>query len=96
VTDHEKRQKAARLDIDDSTGSKEGDSDKDYENQKQSATASPTLKTNKQQNIVGNGTQEHWKASYAHIVRDRLNQKQNVCFQDLHTKIRSKCPGIGS
>jgi hypothetical protein len=40
--------------------------------------------------------QEHWKASYAHIVRDGLNQKRNVCLQDLRKTIKSKCPGIGS
>jgi hypothetical protein len=176
VPDHEKKQKAARPDTDDSTGSEKGDSGEDYEeNQKQSATTSPTLKTNKQQNIVGDGTkspaelwavlietegqleraerqvcaisrrrvadtflegqvrtwtketlwkmckfitndqtmhkvmhkaskhfkvpaseQAHWKASYVHIVRDRLNQKRNACLQNLCTTIKSKCPGIGS
>jgi hypothetical protein len=186
VPDHEKKQKAAGPDTDDSTGSEKGDSDGDYENQKRSATTSPTLKTNKQQNIVGDGTQspaklwalliktegqleraeqqvraisktrvadvraisktrvadtflegqvrtwtketlwkmckfitndqtmhkvmhkaskhfkvpaseqEHWKASYAHIVRDGLNQKRNACSQDLRKAIKSKCPGIGS
>jgi hypothetical protein len=40
--------------------------------------------------------QEHLKASYAHIVRDGLNQKRNACSQDLHKTIKSKCPGIGS
>jgi hypothetical protein len=57
VSDHEKRQKAAGQDTDDSTGSEKGDSDEDYENRKRSARTSPTLKTNKQQNIVGDGTQ---------------------------------------
>jgi hypothetical protein len=57
VPDHEKKQKAARPDTDDSTGSKKGDSDKDYENRMRSATTSLKLKTNKQQNIVGDGTQ---------------------------------------
>jgi hypothetical protein len=57
MPDHEKKQKAARPDTNDSTGSKKGDSDKDYENRKRSATTSLTLKTNKQQNIVGDGTQ---------------------------------------
>ena len=57
MPDHEKKQKAARPDTDDSTGSEKGDSDEDYENRKRSATTSPTLKTNKQQNIVGDGTQ---------------------------------------
>jgi hypothetical protein len=174
VPDHEKKQKAARPDTDDSTGSEKGDSDEDYENRKRSATTSPTLKTNKQQNIVGDVTQspaelravlietegqleraerqvraisktrvtdtflegqvrtwtketlwkmckfitndqtmhkvmhkaskhfkvpaseqEHWKASYTHIVRDGLNQKRNACSQDLRKTIKSKCPGIG-
>jgi hypothetical protein len=174
VPDHEKKQKAARTDTDDSTGSEKGDSDEDYENRKGSATTSPTLKTNKQQNIVGDGTQspaklwavlietegqleraerqvraisktrvadtvlegqvrtwtketlwkmckfitndqtmhkvmhkaskhfkvpaseqEHWKASYAHIVRDGLNQKRNACLQDLCKTTKSKCPEIG-
>jgi hypothetical protein len=57
VPDHEKRQKAAGQDTNDSTGSKKGDSDEDYENRKRSATTSPTLKTNKQQDIVGDVTQ---------------------------------------
>jgi hypothetical protein len=39
--------------------------------------------------------QEHWKASYAHIVRDGLNQKRNACSQDLRKTIKSKCPEIG-
>jgi hypothetical protein len=172
MPDHEKKRKAARPDTDDSTGSEKGDSDEDYENQKRSATTSPTLKTNKQQNIVGDRTQselrvvlietegqleraegqvrangktrvadtflegqvrtwtketlwkickfitndqtihkvmhkaskhfkvpaleqEHWKASYAHIVRDGLNQKRNACSQDLHKTIKCKCPEIG-
>jgi hypothetical protein len=174
MPDHEEKQKAARPDTDDSTGSKKGDSDEYYKNQKQSATRSPTLKTNKQQNIVGDRTQspaelravliktegqleraeqqvcaisktrvantflegrvrtwtketlwkmckfitndqtihkvmhkaskhfkvpaseqEHWRASYAHIVRDGLNQKRNACSQDLHKTIKGKCPEIG-
>jgi hypothetical protein len=57
VPDHEKRQKAGGQDTDDSNGSEKGDSDEDYENRKRSATTSPTLKTNKQQNIVGDVTQ---------------------------------------
>jgi hypothetical protein len=57
VPNHEKKQKAARPDSDDSTGSEKGDSDEDYENRKRATTTSPTLKTNKQQNIVGGGTQ---------------------------------------
>jgi hypothetical protein len=56
-----RKKKAARPDTDDSTGSEKGDSDKDYENQKQSATTSPMLETNKQQNIVGDGTQSQAK-----------------------------------
>jgi hypothetical protein len=174
VPDHEKRQKAAGPDTDDSTGSEKGDSEKDFENRKRSATASPKLKTNKKQNILGDVTQspaelravlietegqlegaeqqvravsktrvadmflegqvrtwtketlwkmckfitndqtmlkvmhkaskhfkvpaseqEHWKASYANIVRDGLNQKRNACSQDLRKTIKSKCPGIG-
>jgi hypothetical protein len=39
--------------------------------------------------------QQHWKASFAHIMRDGLNQKQNACSQDLHKKNKSKCPEIG-
>jgi hypothetical protein len=172
VPDHEKKQKATRPDTDDSSGSEKGDSDEDYENQKRSAMTSPTLKTNKQQNIVGDRTQspaelravlietegqleraerqvraisktrvahtffegqvrtwtketlwkmckfitndqtihkvmhkaskyfkvpaleqEHWKATYAHIVRVGLNQKRNACSQDLRKTIKSKCPG---
>jgi hypothetical protein len=34
--------------------------------------------------------QEHWKSSYAHIVRDGLNQKRNACSQDLRKTIKSK------
>jgi hypothetical protein len=159
MPDHEKKQKAAWPDTDNSTGSEKGDSDEDYQNRKRSAMTSPTLKTNKQQNIIGDGRtqspaklravlietegqleraaqqvrsisktrvadtflegqvrtwtkktlwkmykfitndqtmhkvmhkaskhfkvpaleQEHWKASYAHIVRDGLNQKRNAC-----------------
>jgi hypothetical protein len=162
MPDHERKQKAARQDADDSTGSEKGDSDRDNESRERSATTSPTLKSNKQQNIVGDRTQspadlravlierdeqleraerqvraisktrvadtflegqvrtwtketlwkmckfitndqtmhkvmhkrtskhfkvpalvqEHWKASYAHIVRDGLNQKRNACLQD--------------
>jgi hypothetical protein len=47
VPDHEKKQKAARPDTDDSSGSEKGDSDEDYENRKRSATTSPTLVFNK-------------------------------------------------
>jgi hypothetical protein len=47
VPDHKKKQKAARPDTDDSTGSEKGDSDEDYKNRKRSATTSPTLKTKK-------------------------------------------------
>jgi hypothetical protein len=57
MPDHEKKQKAARPDTNDSTGSEKGDSDEDYENRKRSATTSPTLKTNKQQKILGDRTQ---------------------------------------
>jgi hypothetical protein len=57
MPDHEKKQKAARPDTDNSTGSEKGDSDKDYENGKRSARTSPTLKTNNRQNIVGDMTQ---------------------------------------
>ena len=35
--------------------------------------------------------QEHWMASYSHIVRDGLNQKRNACSQDLRKTIKSKC-----
>jgi hypothetical protein len=37
--------------------------------------------------------QEHWMSSYAHIVRDGLNQKRNACSQDLRKTIKSKCQG---
>jgi hypothetical protein len=57
MPDHEKKQKTARPDIDDSNGNEKGDSDEFYENQKQSATTSPTPKTKKQQNIGGDRTQ---------------------------------------
>jgi hypothetical protein len=35
--------------------------------------------------------QEHWMSSFAHIVRDGLNQKRNACSQDLRKTIKSKC-----
>jgi hypothetical protein len=70
VPDHEKRQKAAGQDTDDSTGSEKGDSDEDYENQKQSVTTLPTLKTNKQQNIVEDGTQSPAKLRAVLIERE--------------------------
>ncbi len=35
--------------------------------------------------------QEHWMSSFAHIVRDGLNQKRNACSQDLQKTIKSKC-----
>jgi hypothetical protein len=35
--------------------------------------------------------QEHWVSSFAHIVRDGLNQKRNACSQDLRKTIKSKC-----
>jgi transposase-like protein len=38
--------------------------------------------------------QEHWMSSYAHIVRDGLNQKRNACSQDLRKTIKSKCQGV--
>jgi hypothetical protein len=57
MPDHERKQKAARQDADDSTGSEKGDSDRDNESRERSATTSPTLKSNKQQNIVGDRTQ---------------------------------------
>ena len=34
--------------------------------------------------------QEHWMSSYAHIVRDGLNQKRNACAQDLRKTMKSK------
>jgi hypothetical protein len=75
VPDHEKKQKAARPDTDDSTGSEKGDSDKDYENRKRSATTSPTLKTNKQQNTVGDGTQSHAKL-WAVLIRGTIRESR--------------------
>jgi hypothetical protein len=38
--------------------------------------------------------QEHWMSSYAHIVRDGLNQKRNACSQDLRKTIKSKWHGL--
>jgi hypothetical protein len=35
--------------------------------------------------------QEQWMSSFAHIVRDGLNQKRNACSQDLRKTIKSKC-----
>jgi hypothetical protein len=35
--------------------------------------------------------QEHCMSSFAHIVRDGLNQKRNACSQDLRKTIKSKC-----
>ncbi len=35
--------------------------------------------------------QEQWMLSFAHIVRDGLNQKRNACSQDLRKTIKSKC-----
>jgi hypothetical protein len=32
--------------------------------------------------------QERWMSSFAHIVRDGLNQKRNACSQDLRKKIK--------
>jgi hypothetical protein len=34
--------------------------------------------------------QQHWMATYSHIVRDGLNQKRNACAQDLRKTIKSK------
>jgi hypothetical protein len=34
---------------------------------------------------------ERWMSSFAHIVRDGLNQKRNACSQDLRKTIKSKC-----
>jgi hypothetical protein len=33
---------------------------------------------------------EHWMSTYAHIVRDGLNQKRSACYQDLHKMPISK------
>ncbi len=38
--------------------------------------------------------QEHWMSSYAHIMRDGLNQKRNACSQDLRKTIKSKWHGL--
>ncbi len=32
----------------------------------------------------------HWMSTYAHIVRDGLNQKRNACSQDLRKTLKSK------
>jgi hypothetical protein len=38
---------------------------------------------------------EHWMSTYAHIVRDGLNQKRKVCSQDLRKTLKSKYqPGL--
>jgi hypothetical protein len=34
--------------------------------------------------------QVHWMSTFAHIVRDGLNQKRNACSQDLRRTIKSK------
>ena len=34
--------------------------------------------------------QEHWMSTYAHVVRDGLNQKRNACSQDLRKTLKSK------
>ena len=34
--------------------------------------------------------QQHWMSTFAHIVRDGLNQKRNACTQDLRKSIKSK------
>jgi hypothetical protein len=39
---------------------------------------------------VDTGEQQHWMATYSHIVRDGLNQKRNACAQDLRKTIKSK------
>ncbi len=38
--------------------------------------------------------QENWMSSYAHIIRDGLNQKRNACSQDLRKMIKSKRHGL--
>jgi hypothetical protein len=38
---------------------------------------------------------EHWMSTFAHIVRDGLNQKRNACSQDLRKTLKSKYkPGL--
>ena len=39
---------------------------------------------------VDTAEQQHWMATYSHIVRDGLNQKRNACAQDLRKTIKSK------
>jgi hypothetical protein len=39
---------------------------------------------------VPNEEREHWMSTYAHIVRDGLNQKCNACSQDLRKNLKSK------
>jgi hypothetical protein len=34
--------------------------------------------------------QDHWMSTYAHIVKDGLNQKRNNCSQDLRKMLMSK------
>jgi hypothetical protein len=35
--------------------------------------------------------QKHWMSTFAHVVQDGLNQKRNVCLQDLRKTVKSKC-----
>jgi hypothetical protein len=39
---------------------------------------------------VSDDARDHWMATYAHVVRDGLNQKRNACAQDLRLTLESK------
>ena len=40
---------------------------------------------------VPEADEQHWRSTFAHIVRDGLNQKRNACSQDLRKALLSKC-----
>jgi hypothetical protein len=41
---------------------------------------------------VPESERQQWMATFAHIVRDGLNQKRNACCQDLRKSLKSKLP----
>ena len=38
--------------------------------------------------------QQHWMATFSHVVRNGLNQNRNACTQDLRKSIVSKCHNV--
>ena len=48
-------------------------------------------KASKHFQITG-AEKQQWMATFAHIVRDGLNQKRNACTQDLRKSLKSKLP----